>query len=137
MKEDIPINLEKLLAIAAVDEELEQLLFMNREAAIGRSGLPFTRTERNVLLAINQTALKRMVHHVRQRIPDEDRRIFLKTAAAAALLAFTGGGVLQAGCPGPCTGAQPDPPPSNRVAQTRQPEPAQPIVPEPEKEKTD
>jgi hypothetical protein len=89
----IPVGIEQILAMAAVDDKFAAALLENREAALVASGVEITATEKVILATIETPALGQMIGNVRGRIPVKERRAFLKKSAAA-LLALVGGGFL-------------------------------------------
>ncbi|TET35909.1 MAG: twin-arginine translocation signal domain-containing protein [Planctomycetota bacterium] len=91
--QQIPIGIEQILAMAAVDDKFAAALLENREAAMKASGVEVTATEKGILTVIDNAALRQMIENVRGRIPVRERRAFLKKSAAA-LLALVGGGFL-------------------------------------------
>ena len=89
----IPVGIEELLAMAAVDSEFATTLFEDRSLAIKASGVTITDTEKSILSSIDNVNLGLMIKNVRGKIPAQERRAFLKKSAAA-LLALVGGGIL-------------------------------------------
>jgi hypothetical protein len=94
--QNIPVGIEQILAMAAVDDEFAKALLENREAAIKASGVDLTDTETKILLSIQNDSLRQMIENVRGRIPATERRAFIKKSAAA-LLALVGAGFLTLG----------------------------------------
>ncbi len=86
----VPVGIEELLAMAAVDKDFAQALLLNRDNATTSSGVHLTATEKNILAATDNAALKIMINSIGDKIPERDRRDFLKKSAAA-LLAIVGG----------------------------------------------
>lgn len=89
----IPTGIEELLAMAAVDDKFAAALIENREKAIASSGVQLTPTEKSVVVATSDEALRQMIGNIENRIPARERRTFLKKSAAA-LLALVGGGIV-------------------------------------------
>ena len=67
--QEIPIGIEQLLAMAAVDDEFASVLLENRQAAIDSSGVDLTQTEKQILSVIDKPALRQMIENVRGKIP--------------------------------------------------------------------
>ncbi len=110
----VPVGIEQLMAMAAVDPDFAEALYVDQESAVAASGVELTATERGILAATPEPALRQMVGNVGGAIPDEERRAFLGRSAAA-LLALVGG-VLPlgaSGCDQKVKGIQPDKPPPN------------------------
>jgi len=108
----IPLGIEHLLSMAAVDPRFGQALLQQREQAIKASGVRLSATEHGILGAVDPDALQQMIHSVHQGIPEQDRRSFLNRSAAA-LVALVGGGLAMGGatgCPGAVKGSRPDRP---------------------------
>ena len=89
----IPIGIEQLLSIAAVSREFATALVRDRDAAIEAAALELTPTERRILSAVDDRALRRMIASAEGSVPDRDRRAFL-TRSAAALLVLAGGAAV-------------------------------------------
>ena len=104
----IPVGIEELLAMAAVDSEFADALFANRDRAIDASGVSLTATERAIIGATDTSMLSQMIKNVQGAIPDADRRTFMQRSAAA-LLAFLGGAAVvgAAACDQKVTGSRP------------------------------
>jgi hypothetical protein len=126
----VPVGIEELLLMAAVDPAFRDALLDDRDRAVSASGVSLRPTERAILAAVDATTLQRMISNVGTTIPEHDRRTFIGRSAAA-LLALVGGGTLLAttGCP-ETKGARPDRP--SKVTGIRpqrdpQPQPA-PVV---------
>ncbi len=92
----VPVGMETLLAMAAVDEAFARELLEDPDRARRASGVMLTPTEEQILLSVDRDALAHMISRVGDRIPDRSRRAFLKKSAAA-LLAIVGGAALS-GC---------------------------------------
>jgi len=91
----IPVGIEEILGMAAVNEEFAAALYENRDTAVQASGVELTATERGILAAIDSTTLRQMVGNVEGVFPNRERRAFL-ARSAAALLALAGGGAAAA-----------------------------------------
>jgi len=97
----VPIGLERLLAMAAVDERFADALISDREKAIASSGVDLTGAEKGIILSASDDALRQMIGSITGRIPTRERRHFLRKSAAA-LLALVGGGILTSAGLGGC-----------------------------------
>ena len=93
----IPIGIEELLGMAAVNRDFATALAADREAAIIASGVELTGTERGILSAIDDRTLAQMVVNVEGGVPNRARRAFL-SRSAAALLVLAGGGAIASAC---------------------------------------
>lgn len=83
---EIPIGFEMLLYRAAEEPEFREQLLSNRAEAIADSGVELRPSERNMLTAIPDRALERMIHRLEpERRPP--RRLMGNVAAAVASLA--------------------------------------------------
>ena len=60
----IPVGLEELLAMAAVNPQFARALLTDRAGAMQASGVELTGTEQSVLGAVDDAALERMVNSV-------------------------------------------------------------------------
>lgn len=124
----IPVGIEQLLAMAAVNDGFAAALRRDRQQAVRASGVQLSATEAGILAAIDAAALEQMVARVENAIPEPDRRAFL-SRSAAALLALAAGtlGTAVSGCerqPSRVQGIRPQRPDSR-------PEPARPQQTEP------
>jgi hypothetical protein len=133
--EGIPVGLEQLLSMAAVEPEFSRALQDNLEQTIEASGVPLTTSERAILNSVGPDALGTMINGVRGVMPDEERREFLGRAATAMFLLASGvGASAAAGCDGwgsKVTGSRPEPIPHKYPAPTgARPDPPEP-PPEP------
>lgn len=135
----IPVGIEHLLAMAAVDAEFAATLYRDRRGAVEASGVQLTPTEEGILAAVDAATLEQMVANVGSSIPEPDRRAFLGRSAAALLALASGGVAAAAGCEDhvvvkgirpqrPATG--PKPPPPTPPAPPPKPDPSAP-PPEP------
>ncbi len=95
----VPVGLEELLGMAAMDDEFAEALVTDPVQAVEASGVTLTSTEQTILRGLSRTTLEPMVARIRQHLPEPDRRAFLEQGAAAVLV-LVGGGVLvgTAGC---------------------------------------
>ncbi|MHC4661994.1 MAG: twin-arginine translocation signal domain-containing protein [Planctomycetota bacterium] len=113
--QNIPVGIEQLLAMAAVDNEFAAALMNDHESAIAASEVELTETEKGILSSIPAPALKQMIGNVRGRIPLKERRTFLKKSAAALLALVSGGTALLAPQETRASrGSRPDKPKSKR-----------------------
>ena len=88
----VPVNLERILIMAAQDEQFRTLLYDNRDEALSESGIVFTPSEQAVFSAMPQQMLATMISRLK---PARQRnRRFLKNVTSAAMV----GGVLIASC---------------------------------------
>ncbi len=95
----VPVGLEELLGMAAVDDAFAEALLKDSEAAVQASGVKLTPTEASILKAMNGAALLPMIAQVRSSLPEPERRAFLEQAASAVALLVGAGAVLAAtGC---------------------------------------
>ena len=104
---EVPVNLERILIMAAQDEQFRMLLYDNRDEALSRSGIVFTPSEEAVFSAMPQQMLEAMIS--RFKPAGQRNRRFLKNVATAAMV----GGLLIASCDSPddeiaCGGVGPD-----------------------------
>lgn len=127
----VPVGVEELLSMAAVDPKFAAALQERPEQAIQVSGVLLTASERAILNSVGPASLGTMIAGVREVMPDEERREFLGHSAAAMLLLASGLGGTAASCDEmgmTATGSRPDPP-----AEHKYPAPtgARPDPPEP------
>jgi len=88
----VPVNLERILIMAAQDEQFRTLLYDNRDRAISNSGIVFTPSEQAVFSAMPRQMLEAMISRFK---PAKQRnRRFLKSVAASVMV----GGLLIASC---------------------------------------
>ena len=121
----IPVAIDELLAMAAVDTAFAEALITDRQAAINAASVALTATEQRVLAATGDATLRQMIASVGSSIPEADRRGFLGRSAAALLALVTGGlaaGATGCECSPMVKGVRPDRPP--RPAPAPEPEPA-------------
>lgn len=97
--ESVPVGIEQLLGMAAVDADLAARLREDRQNVIEGSGVELTPTERAVLSAIDDATLAKMIAKVGENLADPDRRQFLSLATGALAL-LAGGGALAVGLAG-------------------------------------
>jgi hypothetical protein len=84
----VPVNLERILIMAAQDEQFRTLLYDNRDEALSKSGIAFTPSEQAVFSAMPQQMLETMISRLK---PARQRnRRFLRSVTAAAMV----GGML-------------------------------------------
>jgi len=107
------LGVERVLLLAAGDEEFKARLLAARAAALDGSGVALTPTERTILLAAPEAQLGLMIARLTPAEPE--RREFLKhaarTAAAGVLLGLGGLFGEGCGCERPTEGVRPDRPP--------------------------
>jgi len=89
----IPRGVEVLVKKASVDPEFRQVLLSQRARAAERIGLVLTPAEAAMLAAVPAGQLEAIIDQT--HVPDETRRTFLGTAAAAMLAAL---GISVSGC---------------------------------------
>ena len=88
----VPVNLERILIMAAQDEQFHALLHDDRDEALSMSGIIFTPSEQAVFSAMPQQMLETMISRLK---PARQRnRRFLKSVAASVIV----GGLLIASC---------------------------------------
>ena len=106
----VPIGLERLLRLAAVDPAFGAELIARRVEVAAAAGVDLTRSEAAILAAIPAAQLEAMIARVPPPAPS-GRREFLQQAAASAVVAL--GGAALASCEKcmPTRGIQPDVPP--------------------------
>lgn len=107
----IPVGVEELLSMAAVEPEFAQALMERPEETIQASGVALTESEQAILKSVGPGNLAAMIDGVRGVMPDEQRRDFLGRSAAAVLLLASGVGSGAAACDWgmKATGSRPDP----------------------------
>lgn len=117
----VPVNLEELLGMAAVDARFAEALYADRLRAVDACGLELTDSERRVLAATPTSVLRQMVASVASTLADHDRRQFIRGAGAAMLVLVGGAAAGACGCktrpassgpPAQPAGISPDPPPT-------------------------
>lgn len=116
----LPVALEQLLKMAAVDEAFRAALLTDWRQTVEAAGLTVVPTEARILEVVEADQLRRMIEQVEKRLAGEERRGFLAAAAAAVLGLAGGSAVLASGCrtapqpplqPQPQRGVRPDRPP--------------------------
>jgi len=119
---DLSLGVERVLLLAAGDEEFKERLLAERAATIDGSGVELTGAERAILLAAPDNQLDAMIARLTPAEPE--RREFLKkaakTAAAGVLLGFLG--VVVEGCERATDGVRPDRPESSPVSEGVRPD---------------
>jgi len=98
----VPRGIEVLLKKAAIDAEFRELLLGDPEAAAESIALELTPVEQAMLQTIPAEQLSAIISQT--QVPQQQRRAFLGTAAAAMLAVLTG---VTIGCPGATKGIQP------------------------------
>lgn len=94
----VPIALEQLLKMAAVDAAFRAALLVDWRQAVEAAGLTVVPTEARILEVVEVEQLRRMIDEVGRRLAGEERRTFLAAAAAAVLGLAGGSAVLASGC---------------------------------------
>lgn len=120
----IPVGLERLLGMAAVDEGFCQALVADWRGAAAASGLELLPTEARILEVTSSQQLRQMIAQVPRRLVAEDRRAFL-SQATAALLALAGGAAVATSAAG-CRTTRRDPLPAGQPP--RRPPTSQPTT---------
>jgi hypothetical protein len=100
---DVPVGIEGILAMAAVDDKFADALLKDRPSAVKASGIELAETEKHVFAAVDNAALSQMIEKMRRRIPEKSRPVFMRKSAAA-LLALVGTGLLSSGVLQGCDG---------------------------------
>jgi hypothetical protein len=96
----VPVGVEKLLFLAAQDEDFRERLLADRTAAIAESGVRLRRSEAAALAAIDSASLEAMIDSI---VPENPRRRkFMGLVAAAATSLAAGTAVIS------CDGASGD-----------------------------
>jgi hypothetical protein len=95
----IPVGLERLLGMAAVDPRFCEALILDWRQATAAAGFELTGAERQILEAIGDAQLQQMASQMDQRLVDEQRRSFL-SQAGAALVVLAGGATVAASAAG-------------------------------------
>jgi len=90
----VPVGLEALLGLAAVDEDFRRRLVERRGDLADAAGVELTPSERAILASIPSEQLEAMAERVPP--PPSHRREFLRSAAASAVVLL--GGASLAGC---------------------------------------
>ena len=93
---DVPVGIEGILAMAAVDDKFAAALLKDRPSAVKASGIELAETEKSVFASVENAALTQMIEKMRKRIPEKSRPVFMRKSAAA-LLALVGTGILSSG----------------------------------------
>ncbi|MBI2898335.1 MAG: hypothetical protein HYY06_32595 [Deltaproteobacteria bacterium] len=125
----VPVGIQRLLRLAAVDEVFRQELVARRAQVAEAAGVKLTATESAILDAIPAGQILTMAESV--PVPEPARRDFLRQTAASAVVLL--GGAALAACeacggpfPGPVGGARPDIPPPVPPPVPPEPPPASP-----------
>jgi hypothetical protein len=93
---DVPVGIEGILAMAAVDDKFADALLKDRPSAVKASGIELAETEKHVFASVDNETLSQMIEKMRRRIPEKSRPVFMRKSAAA-LLALVGTGLLSSG----------------------------------------
>jgi hypothetical protein len=112
----VPTGIQRLLRLASVDEAFRAELIARRDAIAAPAGVDLTAAERAVLRAIPAAQLTAMIAGLPP--PTDDRRTFLRSTAASAVV-LLGGAAFAVGCPSAFGGARPDIPPPPDTRPTR------------------
>jgi len=103
----IPRGIEVLVKKAAIDAAFRELLLEKRAEAAGTIGLALEPAEQMMLRAVAREQLEAVID--RTDVPEEHRRAFLGSVAAAMLAAL---GLIEGACiPTPVGGSRPQEPP--------------------------
>lgn len=113
-QQPVPVGIEELLTLAAVDDELARVLVEDRSAIIDTGAVSLTSTERSILASIDADSLSRMVARVDLSREEEDRRSFLGHSAGVVLALVGGGAAATSSCK--VTGSRPDNPEDKKPA---------------------
>lgn len=124
----IPRGVEVLVKKAAVDSDFHRTLLERRAAAARQLGLELTASEKAMIGIVPERQLESIIAHT--SVPDEQRRAFMGTAAAAMLAALGAG--LAAGCAQSPTGIRPKEMPATDGIRPDMPQEAKPPPPPPE-----
>ncbi len=92
---DVPVGVERVLFLAAVNEDFRAKLLEDREAALQEFGLKIRPTEAALLRAIPATQLQQNIDGIDTSEQNLERRSFLQAVAASAAVVAAGGA---AGC---------------------------------------
>jgi len=93
----VPMGIERVLRKAAADQRFRARLMSDRAAAIGRSGLELSNSERAILLAIPAAHLEAMIAELAPSSPAR-RGLFRRLAAAAGIALFGVASLSDSGC---------------------------------------
>jgi len=104
----IPVGLERLLGMAAVNASFREALVEDWRTAAVASGFELTPTEGQIIETIGAERLRRMVAQVAERLAVGERRSFLSHAAAA--LVVLAGGVTAVASAAGCRPSRPSRP---------------------------
>lgn len=110
---EVPIGMERLLGLAAVDDRLAAELEHDPKSLAEGCGITLEPTELSVLEATPKGALRGMLDGIRSGLAEPARREFIKRASILAAALFATGAAAASGCkkttpeprPGPGAGA--------------------------------
>jgi len=88
----VPVGIQRLLRLAAVDEAFRAQLLEKRDAVARAAGVELTETERAVLRAASEAQLDAMAKHLPP--PASPRREFFRQTAATAAAVLAGSALL-------------------------------------------
>lgn len=112
---EVPIGMERLLGLAAVDDRLAAELERDPRSLAEECGITLEPTELSVLAATPPGALRGMLDGIRTGLAEPARREFMKRASVLAVALFATGGAAAGGCkkttpdPSPAPGSGPGP----------------------------
>ncbi|TET35910.1 MAG: hypothetical protein E3J72_09735 [Planctomycetota bacterium] len=89
-------GIEKILFLAALDEDFRKRLFADRQVALASSGVELTDAEHAILLSISDEQMRSSI--AKTDVPLPARRAFLRGAASAALAILGSFFFLPGGC---------------------------------------
>ncbi len=95
---DVPIGMERLLGLAAVDDRLAEELERDPVALADGCGITLEPTEKAMLSATSGEALRRMISGIRVGLAAPDRREFMRHAAVIVTALTVGGAAAAGGC---------------------------------------
>ncbi len=95
---EVPIGMERLLGLAAVDDRLAEELERDPLALADGCGITLEVTERAMLAATPPAALRSMLSGIRVGLAPPDRREFMQNAAVIVAALAVGGVAAVSGC---------------------------------------
>ncbi len=93
----VPVGLEQVLLMAGMEPRFAEALRTESVAALAKSGVVLSDTERAILRTVSAERLEHMAARVVSSSPEPTRRAFLGRASAV-VVALGGGVALAAGC---------------------------------------
>jgi len=94
----VPIGMERLLGLAAVDEHLAEALERDPVALADGCGITLEPVEKTMLAVTSPEALRRMLSGIRVGLAAPDRREFMRHAAVIVTSLTVGGAAALSGC---------------------------------------